>query len=79
MQLRVKPEIEKQIVALADATGYDPQQLTDEALRHFVEHEAGIIAKIKAGVEAADHGDIMPHDQVMAELEERLAQIRQQP
>lgn len=73
MRLSVNPELEKQIIALADATGHDPQQLTDVALRHFVENEARIIADIRAGIEATDRGDTVPHDQVMAEIEPLLA------
>lgn len=79
MSLKVAPEIEKQIVALADATGRDPQLLTDKALRHFVEYEAEIIAKIREGIEAADRGDVVPHDQVVAELEAIMAAHRQRP
>jgi predicted transcriptional regulator len=73
MNLKVDPQIEKQIIALADATGSDPQALTDKALRYFVEHEAGIIAKICAGMEAADRGDVVPHNQVIAEIEAMIA------
>lgn len=79
MGLTVKTEIEKQILALAGATGRDPQALTDDALRQFVEHEAAIIANIRAGIAAADRGDVIPHDQLMAEIEAIVLAREQRP
>ena len=73
MHLVVAPELEETIKALARETGRDPQELTDNALRRYVEREAEIVAGIRRGIEAADRGEVVPHDEVVARMEAKLA------
>jgi toxin ParE1/3/4 len=76
MALSIRPEIEEQLVALAGVTGRSPQELTDEALRHFVEREAEIVTKIRRGIEAADRGEVVSHGAVIQKLKARLDKTR---
>jgi predicted transcriptional regulator len=69
MTLTVPPDIEEQITALAKASGRNPKALAAEALRAYVAREERIIAGIRKGIEAAERGEGIPHDQFMAELD----------
>lgn len=77
MALIVTAEIESKLRAIAAETGRDPQEIAETALRHYVEHEANVVARIKLGLEQADRGEVVTHDQVMAELEALIADREQ--
>jgi len=75
MHLTVSLDLEQQLVALADASGRNPQEMTDKALRQYIAREAEIIAKIRNGVAQADRGQTSPHADVMARIDARLAAL----
>ena len=58
--------------SLAAAKGMTGPQFAAEAIRRVVESEADYRAFIQVGIDAADRGDVVPHDQVMAELDRMI-------
>jgi predicted transcriptional regulator len=72
MHLTVDPDLEQQLVALADASGRNPQEMTDKALRQYIAREAEIIAKIRNGLVQAERGQTSPHGDVMARIDAKL-------
>lgn len=44
-----------------------------EAVRRIAESEADFDAFIQVGIDAADRGDLIPHEEVMAELDAMIA------
>lgn len=75
MHLTVNPDLEQQLVALADASGRNPQEMTDKALRQYIAREAEIIAKIRNGLAQADRSQTSPHADVMARIDAKLAAL----
>ncbi len=73
MTLTIPPELEQQLTALAKETGRNARVLAAEALRQYLAREERTIARIRLGIAAAERGDGIPHAQVMAELDEILA------
>lgn len=69
MSITIPADSEEQINALAAVSGRPPEALVADAIRRYVEHEADVIAKIRAGMAEADRGDTVSHDDFMAELE----------
>lgn len=58
--------------SLAAAKGMTRPQFAAEAIRRVAESEADYRAFIQVGIDAADRGDVVPHDQVMAELDRMI-------
>jgi predicted transcriptional regulator len=47
-----------------------------EAIQRVAEQEADYLAFIQVGIDAADRGDLIPHEQVMAELDAMIEKHR---
>jgi predicted transcriptional regulator len=60
----------------ADGRGISDAEYVAEAVRRLAESDADMRAFLQAGIDAADRGDVVPHDEVMTELEGMIAQHR---
>lgn len=74
----VDEETARLVRELAEARGQSPEAFAAEAIRRVVESEADFRAFLQAGIDAADRGDLIPHEEVMAELDTMIAQHRVQ-
>ena len=61
---------------LSAELGISVQQFAAEAIRRVAESEADFAAFIQAGIDAADRGDLVPHEEVMAELDAMIEKHR---
>lgn len=61
---------------LARVRGRSVEQFAAEAIQRVAESEADFRAFIQVGIDAADRGEMIPHDQVMTELEARMEKHR---
>jgi predicted transcriptional regulator len=73
MPLTVNPELEQQLMALADASGRDAQEMANRALQQYIARETEIVAKIRIGLEQAERGQTSSHADVVARQNARLA------
>jgi predicted transcriptional regulator len=62
--------------SLAAAKGITGAQFAAEAIRRVAESEADYRAFLQVGIDAADRGDVVPHEDVMAELDRMIEQHR---
>jgi predicted transcriptional regulator len=62
---------------LARANGRSIEQYAAEAIQRVAESEADFRAFVQVGIDAADRGELIPHEQVMAELEARMEKHRE--
>jgi predicted transcriptional regulator len=51
----------------------------NKALKKDLERDARRIEKITQGIAAADRGELIDHDQVMQEMENRIQQAQKSP
>ncbi|WP_210731808.1 CopG family transcriptional regulator [Sphingomonas sp. PAMC26645] len=58
--------------SLAASKGITGAEFAAEAIRRVAESEADYRAFIQVGIDAADRGDVVPHEQVMAELDQMI-------
>lgn len=58
---------------LSTARGLSVADFAAEAVRRIAESEADFKAFIQVGIDAADRGDLIPHEEVMAELDAMIA------
>lgn len=57
---------------LAELYGCSVETLLFEALTQYLEHQESYAAAVRAGLVAADDGDLIPHEAVMDELRRRF-------
>jgi len=46
--------------------------VVDQAIDRFLEYEEWFVRQVDRGIVQADRGDLVPHDDVMAELKARM-------
>ena len=61
---------------LARVRGRSIEEFAAEAIQRVAESEADFRAFIQVGIDSADRGELIPHEQVMAELEARMEKHR---
>jgi predicted transcriptional regulator len=61
---------------LAEAQGRSVEDYVAEAVRRVAESEADFRAFVQVGIDQADRGELIPHEEVMAELEARMEKHR---
>lgn len=66
--VRTDGETLKQLDELASQLDRSRNYLVNQAIKEFLDLQSWQIAKIEEGIAAADRGDVVPHDQVFAEL-----------
>ncbi len=64
------------ISRLAAARGISRDEFAADALRRAVRAEEELAAFVQVGIDAADRGDLIPHDVVFAQLRERRTRLR---
>jgi len=69
---RISEDLDRDLRALADATGRSRSWLVAEALKSYVEAERAFIEAVEHGIQAADEGRLVDHDTVVAAFERRF-------
>ena len=72
MEVHFSPEQEAQLSQIANYNGTPAEQLVKQAALRLVEEDAEIRAGIHRGIEQADRGELIDHDEVVARFEELL-------
>lgn len=72
MELHLTPEQERQLRTIAQWTGRDAGQVISDALRRSLDEEERFVAGVRRGIEQADRGELLDHDEVVARLEKRF-------
>ena len=67
--VRVDSAAKKRLEKLAKSTGRSRSYLAAEAINEYLDVNEWQVAGIKSAIEAADRGDLVPHDQVRAWVE----------
>jgi predicted transcriptional regulator len=73
---RVDEETLARVDQVAKATGRSRAWFAEKAIREAAEREADFLAFVQVGIDAADRGDLIPHEQVVAEIEQMIARHR---
>lgn len=66
----------KQIDAIAAQLDRPRNYVLKEAISQYLAYHQVLVDKIKAGIEQADAGDLIPHDQVFARLKDKRRKRR---
>jgi predicted transcriptional regulator len=75
----ISARVDAETLALVDrvtkASGRSRAWFAAQAIRKAAEQEAEFQAFVQVGIDAADRGELVPHEEVMAELGEMIAEL----
>jgi len=66
------PEQEARLSQIASHNGVDTAELLIDAATRLVEDDSRFLAGIERGIEQAERGELIPHEQVRARIERLL-------
>ena len=69
MEVHFPPEIETQLQQVASANGKDAEQLVKDTVARMLESQARFIAGVQRGIEQADRGELVEHQDVVNRIE----------
>ncbi len=65
MEVHFPPEIESRLQQVAGANGKDAEQLVMDTVARMLENQARFIAGVQRGIEQADRGEFVEHQDVL--------------
>ncbi len=69
MEVQLTPEQEAELSKLATRKGRNANQLAQEVIGFYLEHEARFIEAVKRGLESLDRGEYGSHEEVGARID----------
>ena len=76
MTIRVRPDVKEKLDRIASDTQRSKSFLAGEAVAAYVERALEIIDGIKRGMADVAAGRVVPHEQVMAEARQIIAEAK---
>ncbi len=72
MEVHFPPEVETQLRSVAAANGKDAEQLVRDAVDRVLADHTKFIAGVQRGIEQADRGELVDHEEVRKRIERIL-------
>jgi predicted transcriptional regulator len=69
MEVHFSPDIEVRLQQVASANGKNAEQLVKETVNRMLEEQARFIAGVHKGIEQADRGELVEHQEVRNRIE----------
>lgn len=69
MEIHFAPEVEAKLNDLASGSGRGPEQLVQELVKSYLDHDQWFRKEVQKGLEQLDHGEFIEHDDVVARIE----------
>ena len=69
MNIALAPELEDRLQHLADEQGRGAQEIVQDALARYMEHETRFRQAVKRGEDALARGEYLSHEEVGARLD----------
>jgi predicted transcriptional regulator len=73
MTVYLAPEIEEELQHLAARVERTPDELAQEAVENYIAYKKHFAASVHEGLAAADRGELHEHEEVMAMMDEIIA------
>jgi predicted transcriptional regulator len=70
MEVHFSPEVEMRLQQVASASGKDAEQLVKETVSRMLENQARFIAGVQKGIDQADHGEFVEHQEVLNRIDQ---------
>ena len=69
MELNLTPEQERELSQLANRKGRMPNELAQEVIGFYLQHEARFVEAVRRGLASADRGNFVEHEEVLARID----------
>ena len=76
LTVRLTPELKARLGTLAERTQRTKSFLAGEAIGGYVERELAIVAGIERGLEDMKAGRVVPHEEVMADIDATIKKAK---
>lgn len=73
--VRTPVEVKDKLDRIAELTERSRTYVASDALAAYADSELGIVEGIMRGIADADAGHVVPHDEAMAYLRQRIAKV----
>lgn len=75
LSTRITGDLDTRLARLAELTDRSKSWHVERALEAYLEHELAFVEAVAEGIAAAERDELIPHEEVMAEMESRLGPI----
>jgi predicted transcriptional regulator len=72
MEIHFEPELEATLRRVASETGRGPEQVVQELVATYVEHDQWFRQQVQIGLNQLDCGESIEHEEVVARIERLL-------
>ena len=72
MEISLTPEMQEKLSQIASQSGKGPQEVVQELLANYLEHDAWFRNQVARGLASLDRGESVSHDEVGRRMERRL-------
>ena len=69
MEVHFSPDMETRLHQVASEHGKDAEQLVKDTVGRMLESQARFVAGVHRGIEQADHGELVDHQEVVDRIE----------
>ena len=69
MEVHFSADIETRLQEVASAVGKDAEQLVKDTVARMLENQARFIAGVQRGIEQADRGELVEHEDVLDRID----------
>jgi predicted transcriptional regulator len=69
MEIRLNPELETKLNRVAAETGRDAEQVIQQLVDSYLEHDQWFRAQVGKGLAQLDRGEFIDHEDVVADIE----------
>lgn len=76
MKTELTPAMQRRLVKLAAAAGRTPEEMLPYVMKDGFDYMEDFIRKVNEAIEQADAGDVVPHKEVMAQIQATIAAAR---
>ena len=77
--IRVEHDTLEKLDRLARSMDRSRSWIVNRAIERYLDYEDWFVAEVGKGIAAADGGELIPHNRVVAEVRRRIAKNRKKP
>ncbi len=73
---RIAPKLEKKLESYARIYGQTKSKAVEGILEQYLDYNNWVIQEVRKGIESADRGELVPHEEVFRKIREKSAALR---
>jgi predicted transcriptional regulator len=70
---RISPALSKRLARFAKLTGHTKSYAVERLIREHIDYETWFIREVRKGIESANRGELIPHEEAMRRIRDHIA------